>query len=863
MARVLMRSGLALVLSALILAAIASGAPAAAPTTWRISHFEVVQAEPWEAGSKVEGSLARIAQMFGFDTMDMVEVKHPLTPETKAEIEAFLHGAAGLMQKWGFPEPNLTDIVERADGRKAYRIYYTNIPDDSGLYDDVNPTNPLVPRLPALFVNADSVMNENGVRPFGYGVLAHELFHAVQDSTPFYRGDLQMNRGNFIATRFDHYPNPWMSEGQADAVGWDIVRILKPAMFRRHGDAFETWGARDYSDELVVEGSGSDTPPTEAYRTASFWRYLAEVNHAKKTPRRYASHPGPEPFPVDYSYLAYFLKRLPMQLENGNDEIDWLDALTRTYPQFRVPLRDYFAEFLAAYAAYGTHRVERTHGKGWKWLNRGFHQEPVEPHPRTGRKSGRTHQPGCWFAGLTPEYRDSRVSFRIARTAGACIELQVAGFEGDLPVTITLKAGNREKLGQLRIGVAGERRTAKTAWIMSDSEASRTRHDFRVPADDVTRFVVSNMASKPSETVDQEAEVVFVVSGVEMGNVPPPSGSGDAEQPAADPDPEKAARKRMATAAPGVSLKGPYTAAVKRREDRDEMTISLGAVPEAAQVLGEVNISGLSALGRMNPGQHIVWNEARKRQGEIMGATAAVARGDQVRLKIPRIDYGFTGTFDHARIRLVRGGNPMAALVADPAAYAGLRQGEGQDLHALDLQSCEPNGHVTIDEYTPDLLRGSFSGQLVEKYRRTEHGLSAACEPPLTVVRNISGRFWVATPWLLDDRYEGPEPVDTLVEDFAADWMEQMGIMIPAMEARLPEESGPPPSPGSPPNPGPGTGAGGAAVIEQCDCSCAGYEKVKALERRARETGFVATARDQAISMCAMQCMAQYAACAK
>jgi hypothetical protein len=152
---------------------IVAGSPSAAPpVVWSIDHFDVIQAEPFDpdAEGRVEHvavNIAQIARMFGVDTNDVVDVEHPLTPALKSEIEDFLHEAAKRYQAWRFPEPRLTEVVTRADGKKAYRAYYTTIEDAAGLYKFFDPNNPLVPDYPALFLDADDIVGDNGIKPRG------------------------------------------------------------------------------------------------------------------------------------------------------------------------------------------------------------------------------------------------------------------------------------------------------------------------------------------------------------------------------------------------------------------------------------------------------------------------------------------------------------------------------------------------------------------------------------------------------------------------------------------------------------------------------------------------------------------------
>lgn len=67
--------------------------------------------------------------------------------------------------------------------------------------------------------------------------------------------------------------------------------------------------------------------------------------------------------------------------------------------------------------------------------------------------------------------------------------------------------------------------------------------------------------------------------------------------------------------------------------------------------------------------------------------------------------------------------------------------------------------------------------------------------------------------------------------------------------------------PGGGGGPGPGSGSGsGSAVNPGCDCSCEGFEKMKVLSK-SRDAESQKKLKE--MSMCAMQCMSQWTACAQ
>ena len=826
-------------LVSIIFCACANTAMGAEPTNWRIKHFDVVQAEPWTPGDPVSAgirqaletpsrlvaeispvtadalmTLVKAAYFTRDEFFDPVEVAYPLTWETKKEMETYLEGAARLLQEWGFPEPHLTDVVTRSDGKKAYRVYYTNLSNAAGLYDwgFFN--------LPTIFVDANIMVGKKGVKPSGYGTLGHELFHAVEYAMPFFRSSGR--------TVIDMH-NPWLDEGMADAVGWDIYRKLRPGKEGKI-EVKEFWGQRDYSRELVVErpSTGFSNPSLRAYHTASFWRYLAEVNfYKRRAPRRYLNYPGSGVNDVDYSYLSTFLQ-YTTPIENGDDELDWLDAMTRQYEYFKVPVRDYFAEFLVAYHGYADDRLRETHSSSHAWIMDSFERlhpggaddDPdsvdgiinevkcdiakLDPYNETGLKPEcKVRSGGCYGAMIGPGDRYVAIPFRIRRNAGACFQVKAEGFGQDVPITVTLRTMDKQRLSQLRIGISGELRTSKTAWVANAEDGSRTRHNYRF-GEDIVEFVVSNMAAIPGNTVNQTAALIFAVGGMEMGAASPSGSSGTTGEATPD-DPEAQIRERMARAAPRVTRNGPGTAMVKRRERQQEIVISLGSVPEALQVLDEVNLSG--SLAGLSRGQDTARQAMSGEPAVIAAVTDAIARDDRVKITIPLVDYGFTGSFDKAEIELKRH--------------------QDQDLYALEPVSRDPNGQVTITEYSRDFMSGTFSAQLVEKYEHTGNGYRRVPrDQTLTIVKNVSGRFWVPTPWLTDRSVE-IEPVDTLAEDVTADitqWMpgDITNEVSDKLQQAIRAESG---EPQGHPGPAPGPSVSAADPVLGCSCTCENKDK--------------------------------------
>lgn len=308
---------------------------------WPIKEFEVVSARPWiDASGPFDAWLNRLSEQSGAEFDQRMAAEEPLNLAMRDAMEDYLNRAARQLEAWGFPPPRLEPIVTRRDGKRAYRVFYTDLADASGEYWYKRRGYEGLRRRPVIILSGSSdtlswpiqTGSTRGVTvsPFGKSVLGHELFHAVQYSMPFFRS------GSYDV-------GDWVAEGTAEAVGEDLYRILE-GMFGQ--DAERAWGLRNYAIRLPVQRvSARATPPLATYGTASFWRYLAEL-HAR--PRH--GKPGPDPQSVDYGYLVALFNRTAGS-SGAAAELRWLDeglreaqrigakGLYRIFPTSSAPMR--------------------------------------------------------------------------------------------------------------------------------------------------------------------------------------------------------------------------------------------------------------------------------------------------------------------------------------------------------------------------------------------------------------------------------------------------------------------------------------------------------------------------------------------
>lgn len=270
-------------------------------------------------------------------------------------MERYLSEIAHEYERLGFPAPILDRTVERADGSKAYVIFYYDlvgqIADTFAVYSS-GCAGERTRRL--IHVNAVALTDAAGrVTDKGYGDLAHELFHAVFAATPFHRRNCEAPT--------------WISEGLPEAIGHDMARQFRGA--KSIDKQFMRWGLRPYSQRFATDG-GADNDNDYRYQTSSFWRYLAELEHRRK---RGQSKPGPkfdEPsYGTDYGIAARMLRSTDPA---GDDKaaVEWLNRWLPDDSRIRQSFAKTYVDFIHAFAAYGRYRV---HGKPYdetlqRWL---------------------------------------------------------------------------------------------------------------------------------------------------------------------------------------------------------------------------------------------------------------------------------------------------------------------------------------------------------------------------------------------------------------------------------------------------------------------------------------------------------------
>lgn len=747
----------------------------------------------------------------------------PLTPELKYEIEEYLGAVASEYQKY-FPVPRLEPLVKRDDGVQAYRIYYYDIPGNApalARYGNDCPDSTFF----RIEVNAASLTQGGKITARGYGNLAHELFHAVQ-------------RGSTLGRKLcdPDTASAWIIEGQAEAIGHDMARTLRAV---EDDTQVSRWGLRYYSVPLVIEPGG---PRSRGYQTSSFWRYIAEMHYLKGQGKRDAdAKPGPDlsnSYATDYSYLANLMNSAPGTGQKA--ETKWFNDWLLSY--FGVDLSRTFTDFVGVFAQYGKYRIDGSKVPGsdadfyWREISFGASNDLSER--------------GCRTLRLDEKNDHASVNLSLDKLSASCIELDVGDTGTPLAWTLQTIGKDKASLKQLRLAMAGGQQVATSAPLddVPLSSGAVAKWHLLLDPNKKQYLLVTNIAKNAQNTVPQDIMLLVTLSGRDDDQLPAqnkPVPGKDLTQKA-KPGPAGAsqtrARRKAEMGAPHRGAGGAswdreeaYSGCSGKRSSPDcqpKTTIKLRSGMVEQMLPGTSTAAALGGL----PGQMMEMATVDMAAVMTILETGESDSGSEVTIKIPGIDYGFTGTLRNAVI-LVSGANESTLLRSMSPSP--------EDSRPPCLYR-KPTGTVTIEEFTPFIMRGSYSGQLVEGgvVRNVRK-----C-PTKSVVDSISGRFVIAAPWSQDRRRE----IDTswLLEDSYND----INQMMPA-GFKVTDPGGP----GGPPI----IEMNGTEITEQdadefdlgeCDCSCESIRKGMKVAQGGM-TGSQPGAEGFQLMMCMGQCMAK------
>ncbi|MFU8890020.1 MAG: hypothetical protein ACNA8N_15605, partial [Trueperaceae bacterium] len=402
-----------------LLAALALAATASLAWAWTPERFEVFCGWPAHyVGGQGPAATGLAHYADGRGGADFVTEADCLTPERKAWIERSARTIMAAYRNLGFadPSPDRLGPVVGTGADQAVRIYVHERPTGAFYADTLAPCLASgakdLGRLSIVSLNTE--VARTAVAPKLYYILAHELFHVVQNAQRFKVGE--GTRSCLI--------DPWVAEGTADAIATHLTRQMYPAFDPPLGAPWvrNYVGLRPYDVALTAEASAAREGVRErvnvlAYRASSFWRHLVET-HLRD----------------DWRVLARFLAQ-SNDAGGRDDWLRWADRLLRAERQIRLPMPMAFADFLTDYATWGEAKYGRSIG-GEAWLREAFG--------------------GCSVVSLNPRQPLRFVTLELEPHSGACIRVVVGGLQSDAlaAVRVVARDPDVDRLDQLHLGLA-------------------------------------------------------------------------------------------------------------------------------------------------------------------------------------------------------------------------------------------------------------------------------------------------------------------------------------------------------------------------------------------------------------------------
>lgn len=769
---------------------------------WPIKHFQVFVGKPAKNTFKLGISGEDIIRLGdGYVEVDTrIEPPTPITAGLIREIESYLNETATRLEAMGFPPPKLEPVVELADGSRAYRVYLYDFDKLSSTaayrYDCSGDLRPLIEINSANYAGDGKTLSDKG-----YQDLPHELFHAVQKSYPLFNKNCNLG--------------DWIVEGTAQAIGadmaaWSARRMNHP---NRTGQWLrDRWGYRAYDSPLWVP---DDSDPVykrsysknNGYGASSFWRYLGEY-------ARTGGAAGTETVKPDYRYLTDFFASEVAPGDRESAEMDWLNDNLLTHPKFKTGLHRLYPYFITTYASYLPHRFKPAGASpstaSEKWLKLLF---PALKCPEIR------------ISEANPVYR-GRMTVRA--NAATCYRLNL-GFYQPMDIHIEIAGIEVKQLRALSMGTEQGAVVAQPL-LKKQLDGSWTGSRILNISDPMSTpqpiLIISNVDQHPANTRSLTADIEIAASTFDHSMLPPqakPAAKKKAPSPSSGTTgttggslttAQQANRvgqeldKGMESLNPNLANSSsviwnkrehPCTNAFVTTVCGPHTVIRLTAVPgmfaSVEQTTGRGGefgqflnmMGGIGTMGPMQAGDK--YAQALEKADQLDGVDVIIS--------IPLIDYGYSGTFGNASIVVSkRGGGHYQAIGP-------------QDIQPGPGAQYPLSGKVTIDEFTPSVMRGSFVGTMVDPDSKATVSEDAS----LPVAHTVSGRFQIVGTWQEDDRIhrETSEDLQTSVRtDVAAASSAQGAIGTHGAGAGEPGAA----------ETGPAGGASGGQLNAVCDCSC-------------------------------------------
>ena len=692
----------------------------AAAEKWPIKEFKVFQKKPGVlVGSQV------------------------ISDEMAKEIERWLKRLAQEYESMGFKPPTFSPIEESLVSNKKVLPIYAYPFSTGGQAAMLSPCGwnqaGEVVKVDT-YMTVDSGRNvENGkLTTKAYQDLAHELFHAVQNSYGLFTGDCNAP------------PGAWLTEGTAEAVGIEMARKLYPKKKPEH---ICSMGMRLYNKSLYTNFGSSKTAdlPCQGakldYQALSFWQFLGEW-------RTGYDNTSPEVFvEPDFRYLHNFFNTTHA-MGTPSQEYAWLTKVLGSSKrsvqhQFGMSLQSAYSKFVNRFASYW--RPRRTiilkGGIGGslteqKWMN--WIYGTCEHATLHLDGSGAT-------ATVTPQ---------INPVAARCIKIDFQGISDPVRVNLTFYAtGNNTSidLASLVIGTNGGEKEIQ--WHPANQGSEKIGYITVIAQPSHPQFFTVSYVPTDFQPGALNPSIRIVPEIVSASAAKAKKKDDSTPDPTPDKELVNTLESRSWTGQAFQKQKGPCTPRPFEARPCGPVTkLELGLESDAAKVARESIQPGMSVERMMDvmgaidkKGGDQVVNELIEQQMDILKQDGA-----GVSVVIPQIQPGYTGTMSNAHLGVSKALNPDGS---DNGGYDALGPWVG---------SCQngywpSTGKLTIEEFSQYVIRGSFSAQLVDSSTRK------TCQSA-PIAKSINGTFIISeihwgqnqsVPKVGDDAI-----IDRTVEDF-------------------------------------------------------------------------------------------------
>lgn len=795
---------------AVLVALVLGFIPHMTEAAWEIQQFQVFAGAPYQ---RADG----VVDMIGFD---WAEAEDFFPSFDRGEVERAFNEAAAWYSKHKFPEPLLEPIVETETG-PAYRIYvcseqftiskefYVLIEQAKGLVgmeadiahwadcESWGAYGGACARSkgarPMFYLNADGpAFRDRKLTAEGYQTVAHELFHAIQANSAMGRSPRPCPPDKW---------DDWILEGMADAVSMDVMDKIWPGLHQPKNDDWisKKYGVRTYRETFARDPNG--------YPVSSLWRFLADLyggygyllTSTDSTPGSTDVTPGVFDFEIHKRF-------------NWQSEARWLDEAL--YEKFSQRLNELLGLFFIDYAM----RVPTM-----SWTS----GDAEKDQPRWVKAVlGECEE--IFLSGRKLSHQFSR---EINPLAGSCAWLTVSIDQATAQVSLQTETDDLSVFKDIWVGLAsGDTvQSDATAAGPSPTDPSKTVgiwQKFTVHSGIPTLVTFTNAADDPGKSKRRVVNFDISMSG-STNNLrgDAPAGPGKAAPPALKPSykkhtqtlqKKKSATNRMiseqkrldkealspyAAGSTSVALRpeeppcrepfkytpcGPYTSIRMELVPGTylELDQNSGTGGAASQIF-----SSMMAQASSNP------FDAQDVMAELVEKLESID-ASSVSIMMPFIDYGFTGSIGNAMISTKVGGVHM------------------QSVGPLDGTQQSPLiGSVSIEEYTPMRISGSYSAPLA--YFEPAPGPN---QPPVYKRGpTLTGTFNHVAPWLDDGRVARIQLQSH--EEMADDIGNALGV--PAATMRSLRQQGAIPGGAGPGAASSGGGGSGGAAGGGCDCDCA------------------------------------------